>query len=160
MGQKEKEKEKETLMSKLKDKGLIAIKPLVQETPTSMGLEKYGLVIFPSAVHSEPMKRKIMGNRKIFENGLNENADSVLSIKDPETRKAKIKTIRETVAYLEKRVHFTELDTEDPDFWDKVQTFRPNNADYFGKIRLNYSNDDRYLFPDSDTSGVEDLVIY
>jgi hypothetical protein len=148
---------KSALLENFTKKGMIAIKPLVQKTPTSMGLENHGLVVFPKTNHSEPMIYKKVGEKRIFVNGLDENHISVLSLSDEKAKAAKIKLIRETVAYLENKLHYSKLDINDENFWDNVKTFRPDNADYFGKIRLSFTNDDKYLFPDRE---IEDLILY
>lgn len=139
------------------EKGLIAIKPLVMETPTSMGMENYGLVIFPKTDHSEPMIFKKVGNKRIYVTGLDENHSSVQSLSDEKAKAAKIKMIRETVAYLEEKVNYNKINIKDEDFWDKVKTFRPDNQEYFGKMRLEFTNDDKYLFPDRE---IDDLILY
>ena len=141
-------------------KGLLAIKPLVpdqEKNSLSIGLEKYGLVLFPGSNHSEPLAFKMVGSKRVYITGLDENSSSVTSITDETKRKAKIKNIRQTVAYLEKTVNYNNLDIEDPDFWSKVQTFRPDNSEYYKTIKVTFNNDDRYLFPEQE---VLDLVLY
>lgn len=141
------------VLSFVRDKGMIAIKPYVDpKAPNAVGLENYGMVVFPGTQHMEPLIFTTIGNKRIYKNGLNENADSIKSIVNEKTRLNKIKKIRETVAYLEKLVNYNDLDIDAPNFWDLVKTFRPDNVEYHKTISLKLNNDDMPLFPEKDTA--------
>lgn len=144
---------------KIKESGLISIKPYVRETPSSLGLEEYNMTIFPKTKHSEPLAYIVIGDKRKYITGLDEQAASIKSIADPKRKAAKILEIRKTVALLEQMHNQNNIDDkiESADFWNHVETFRSDNAEFFGKIRLDYTNEENYLFP---ANNVLDLVIF
>lgn len=145
-------------MEVLEKTGLVSIKPYIAETPTSMGLEDYEMVIFPKTKQSEPLAYTLVAGKRRYINGLDEQAPSVKSIQDKERREAKILQIRKTVAMLEFMHNGNNIEKKikDDDFWNHVQTFSPTNQEFFGQIRLEYTNEENYLFP---ADKVTDLVI-
>lgn len=141
--------------------GIITVKANAKETNTSMGLEGYNMVVFPQVKHSEPLAYILgAGNVKRYLTGLDEEHPSIKSIVDKETREAKILSIRKIVQYLEKAHSFNIIDDKElkeDTFWKKVKTFYPTNSDFYSKIKMEFVNDDVFLFP---SEKVEDMVKY
>jgi len=146
----------EEVKEKYAKSGRIAIKPYSDPTVPYMGLENYGLVVFPGTHQREPMACIEQNGRIRYLNGLDESAPEVKGIQDKEKREARIKEIRSIVAALEFEKHYTELDIEDPKFWSKVQTYKPNNSEFWSNIAIQCDNDDIPLDPMNKT---EDLLI-
>lgn len=88
-------------------------------------------------------------------NGLDETAPEVKTISDPEKKEARIKEIRSIVAYLEFEKHYVKLDIDDEHFWNKVQTYKPNNREFWSGIFMEYNNNDVVLDP---LKKSEDLI--
>jgi hypothetical protein len=146
----------EELKEKYAKAGRIAIKPYVDPNIQNMGLENYGLVVFPGTAQREPMACVEQNGRIRYLNGLDESAPEVKGIQDEEKKNARIKEIRSIVATLEFEKHYNQLDIEDAEFWNKVQTYKPNNTEFWSKIQLECANDDIFLDPVNKT---EDLLI-
>lgn len=146
----------EELKEKYAKSGRIAIKPYVDPSVQNMGLENYNLVVFPGTAQREPMACIEQNGRIRYLNGLDESAPEIKGIQDTEKREAKIKEIRSIVAMLEFEKHYNELDIEDPKFWSNVQTYKPNNSEFWSKIQIECANDDIILDPVNKT---EDLLI-
>jgi len=122
-----------------------------------MGLTKENMVVFPTIEQSESMACVENNGQLRYLNGLDEFAPEIKAITNPKVKEAKIREIRETVARLEKEVALNGgLNVDDPDFWNKVTMFKPNNTAVFGKIKLVCSNDEVTLNP---VDKYEDLLI-
>ena len=144
-------------MSVKEYEGLIKIKPFLDKSKVNMGLEEYDMVVFPLIEQSENMACIEENGKKRYLNGLDEYAPEIKLIKNDEERNARIKEIRTIVARLEKENNYAStLKIDDKDFWSKVEMFRPDNAEVFGKIRLACSNNDITLSPKTKTN---DLLI-
>ncbi len=139
-----------TVIEKMSQKGVIAIKPYLTGTP-NMGLELYDLVIHPGATQSENITCIEKNGVKRYLTGLDEYAPEVRAIKDDNLRKARIKDIRETVIYLEEILESnTTLKVDDEDFWSKVKLLKPNNSEFWDKIEIKCGNEDIRLNPKVD----------
>lgn len=150
----------ERVTSKLREKGLISIKPYVDKNSSvGMGLQDIGMVIFPGSEHVDRMFYKMIGNKRQYVTGLNDLDPDVLKIEDEKEREAKVKEIRETVALVEEMVTGVKVDPKNNDFWGKITVLNPSNKDFFSEIVLKLNNDDMPLFVD-DEFLVRDLVIY
>lgn len=125
----------------------VKIKAYCDPTIENMGLENYNYVVFPNTFQVESLAAIEQNGRTVYLTGLNEFAPYVKSIKDEKKKAAVIKEIRETVATLERERAFNQIDVEDKDFWTKVETFRSDNAEVFGKLMLKLGNDDLILDP-------------
>lgn len=126
------------------------IKPFVHGEG-SLGLDKYGLVVFPNTHQTEPIGCVEQGGSIRYLTGLDEFAPSVLSIKDKKAKEARILQIRKTVAYVENVLNSNKLDVEDDMFWSKVQTLRPDNSKFWEgeDLRLELSNREIRLDPEN-----------
>ena len=95
-----------------------------------MGHEKYGEVLFPGTEQMDTVFCYVTDNVKTYKTGLNELAPEVQSIENEQERLAKIRYIRETVAYLENTVNnnfkvkvqscMDNYGTEKDNFWENV----------------------------------------
>jgi hypothetical protein len=145
----------EEVKEKLKSSGKITIKPYSDKNVSNMGLEEYNMVVFPGTKQREPMACVEQFGQIRYLNGLDEAAPEIKAIKDHEAKNAKIKEIRSIVAMLEFEKHYNVLDIEDPEFWNKVQTFKPNNSSYWSNIIIECENKEIVLDPANKT---EDLL--
>jgi hypothetical protein len=145
----------EIIKEKYAKSGRISIRPLVDPNVPNMGLENYGLVVFPGTHQREPMACVEANGRLRYLNGLDESAPEIKGIQDDEKRKAKIREIRSIVAMLEFEKHYNTIDIEDPEFWNKVQTYKPNNSEFWSKIDIECDNNTIILDPVNKT---EDLL--
>lgn len=145
----------EELKEKFEQSGRITIRPNVRPDVPNMGLENYGMVVFPGTNQMEPMACVEQNGVLRYLNGLDENAPDVRGIQDKEKREAKIKEIRTIVKMLEFEKHYNDLDVDDPKFWSKVQTYKPNNREFWSTITLTCDNNVIELDPVNKT---EDLL--
>jgi hypothetical protein len=134
----------------------IAIKAYFEATSQNMGLEKYGLPLYDSIVHTEQLA--CLDNNGIvrYLTGLNEFAPNI-KLLPPEEKAAKIKAIRTAVAEFEKEMVANVLEIDDKDFWNKVVLLKPNNADFWNKITISCGNENVYLDP---TDPYDRLKLY
>lgn len=135
--------------------GRISVRPYCDPNKENMGLENYSMVVFPGTSQREPMACIEQNGRVRYLNGLDESAPEVKGIDDEEKRNARIREIRSVVAMLEFEKHYNTIDVDDPDFWNKVQTYKPNNIEFWSKIMFDLTNDTIYLDPVNKT---EDLL--
>jgi len=126
----------------------VSIKSYFNPNLENMGLEQYGLVVHDGVYHTEQLCCIENNGIKRYVTGLNEFAPDVKKLPEKE-RDAKILDIRKTVAALEADLAANILDTEDPEFWNKVKLLRPDNDEFWGKIELRAGNDILYLDPQS-----------
>jgi hypothetical protein len=124
------------VIEKLKSVGKIYIRPFVNQNVDNMGMQKHGYVVFPGTHHRPTVAAVSLNGKTHYITGLNEFAPDVKAIGDATMKAAKIKEIREVVALLEKEKNFKTIDVEDPNFWDKVETYRPDNAAIWGDSSL------------------------
>lgn len=128
--------------------GKISIKPFCDPTVENMGLENYNYVVYPGTFQVENLAAVEQNGKTRYLTGLNEFAPEVKNILDDEKRKAVIKDIRETIIQLERERAFNnDLAIGDKDFWNKVEMFKPDNADIWSKVMLRLGNDDIVLDP-------------
>jgi len=170
------------VQSTRKIKGLVSIKPYVSEKP-NMGHEKYDEVLFPGTAQMDSVMCLTRDNIKTYITGLNEYSADIQSIRNDDEKLAKIRAIRETVAYMENAANANfkvspkdcmnnygkisergeSLDT----FWDNVTMFQSVCVDkfdargnriesYWDKLHVDLNNDGRALNLDD----VHDLAIY
>lgn len=145
----------ENIKERYQKAGRITIRPYCDPQKENMGLETYDMVVFPGTFQREPMACIEQNGKIRYLNGLDEAAPEVKAITDEEKRNAKVKEIRSIVAMLEFEKHYNTIDIEDPDFWNKVQTYKPNNTEFWGNIMLEVANDIIFLDPVNNT---EDLL--
>jgi hypothetical protein len=113
-------------------------------------------VVFPGTAQREPMACIEQNGRITYLNGLDESVPEIKGMKDPEKKQARINEIRSIVAMLEFEKHYVTIDIDDADFWNKVQTYKPNNREFWSNIAIECANDSVYLDPVNKT---EDLLI-
>jgi hypothetical protein len=156
------QEESEDLLEMLKDTyrgiGSIAVRPYVNPKKENMGLEKYGYVLFPGTHQMEDMACVTFRGKLRYLNGLDEYAASVQGIDDKEKREAKALQIRTIVAQLELEKTFNRIDVKDLDFWNKVDTFRPDNGEVWGSMALKCSNEPIFLDPIKNTDHLLTLL--
>jgi len=145
----------EEVKKKYESAGKITISPYCDPKKSNMGLENYGLVVFPGTAQNEPMACIEQYGRVRYLNGLDETAPEISSLKDEEVKKAKILEIRKIVAFLEFEKHFVNIDPNDENFWNHVQTYKPNNQELWSQISVTCSNNTIVLDPINKT---EDLI--
>lgn len=121
------------LRNSYKKSGVIAIRPYLNGKP-NMGLEKWGMVLFPGTSQIVEMTCITFRGKTRYINGLDEFAPTVAAITNKEEKNARIKEIRTVIAQLELEKNFNSIDIEDRDFWNKVSMFRPDNKDVWGKM--------------------------
>jgi hypothetical protein len=149
--------EKETVMTleSLKDSyknvGRIAIRPFCDPTKPNMGLEEYNMVVFPGTFQMENMACIMYKGKLRYLNGLDEFAPEVKSITDPEKKAARIKEIRTIVSQLEYEKTYNKVNIDDEDFWNKIETFRPDNREMWGQMEMKCDNDPIFLNPATNT---------
>lgn len=127
----------------------IAIRPFFDNNVDNMGLQKYGLSLFDGAFHEEQLACLEINGIKRYLTGLNEYAPEIKDL-DPEEQVAKVKQIRVVVAQLEKELAANIVETNDPDFWNKITLLKPNHSEFWDKIKVRCGNDPVYLEPDKD----------
>lgn len=127
----------------------IAIRPYFESRIENMGLEKYGLSLFDGAFHEEQLACLEINGIKRYLTGLNEFAPDVKSL-PLEEQEAKVKQIRIVVSQLEKELASNVVDPTDPDFWNKVKICKPDNSEFWDRMRVRCSNEPVYLEPDKD----------
>jgi hypothetical protein len=130
-------------------KSTVAIRPFFDMSVDNMGLQKYGLSLFDGAFHEEQLACLEINGIKRYLTGLNEYAPEIKEL-DSEEQAAKVKQIRVVVAQLEKELAANIVETNDPDFWNKITLLKPNNSEFWDKIKVRCGNDPVYLEPDKD----------
>lgn len=156
-------------------RGRISIKPYVSGEE-NMGLEKTNEVLFPGIRQEDRLGCKAENGYITYFTGLDENAPEVQKLQDTQ-RLAKIKSIREVVAYLENSIGnnfevrvdncMENFGTKNDEFWKNVNIFKSSGPDkfdqkgirvptYWDSVKLELTNDDKQL----DKSNAHDLVIY
>lgn len=152
-------KKKEDLFKKMFDStGKISIKPFIDPEKENMGLEDYGMVVFPGIFHEEQLAAIDRHGVIRFITGLDEFAPEVQRIADEEKKQAVILNIRNIVAHLEKMLATNVIKVEDEDFWDKVKLLRPDNHEFWEKISLRCGNEPMYLNPKEDPYDLIKMV--
>lgn len=143
----------------------LSIRPYVSSKP-NMGLENYGLALVDSSSQRDDLGAVVENDIVTYITGLNEMAPSVQRIQDINEKKAKIKEIRQVVAWLE-NVEAGNYDvnpetcmdgygTKDDKFWANVHTFnsvQKNKYDtrgiriqtYFDKVQVELNNNGMVL---------------
>lgn len=127
-------------------KRAVSIRPYIDSEQENMGLEKYGMVLHDGCRQSEPITCLEKNGVKKYVTGLDEFAEEILK-SDEETRKLKIKNIRENVIFLEKSLGANEIKIDDEHFWDKVKTVRPDNFDFWNNVFVEAGNEPVFLDP-------------
>jgi hypothetical protein len=133
-----------------KKSGTISIKPYVDPEVENLGLQKYNMALYDGVFHEEQLACIERNGILRYITGLNEFAPEVKLIQDKETREAKIKDIRETVAQLEKELAANVIDPNDSDFWNKVKLLRHDNNEFWNKITIRCGNETVPLDPAKD----------
>ena len=126
--------------------GKISVKPFVDPNQENMGLEDYGMALFPGTYHEEQIAALEKNGVVRYITGLDEFAPEVQRL-DSETRDAVVKNIRMVVSFLEKQLASNVIKIDDEDFWDKVELLKPNNHEFWRKISLRCGNEPIYLDP-------------
>jgi hypothetical protein len=120
-----------------------------------MGLHRYDLVVFDGVVNEEWIACLEQNGVRRYVTGLNEFAPEVQRL-DEEAKKATIKDIRKTVAYLEKALITNVISEDDSDFWGKVKILKPDNDEFWSKVSIRCGNDPVFL----DQKDPYDLIKY
>lgn len=149
----------ESYISSLKKAGTIKVMPMVDKNKSKMGLENYDLVLFPNTYHEEQVAAIERNGVLKYVTGLDEFAPEVQNIKDRDEKEAKIKKIRNVVAYLEKVLGSNVIDEDDKDFWNKVKTVGPNNKEFWDKITIRLGNIPLVLTPLEDPYDLIKLMV-
>lgn len=142
-----------TATAEKKKKRVIAIRPFIGDDD-NMGLSKYQMVVHEGCNQREQITCIEKHGVKKFVTGLDEFADAIIKMPDSEDKKAKIKSIRETVIFLEKALAGNELKDDDKEFWNKVKVVRPDNAEFWEKVVVEGKNTPVFLDPQKP----EDLI--
>jgi len=143
-------KDPKEFINKLNKVGKIAVKPFLDQNKENMGLEDYGMVVFPG-IHQEEQLAAIERNGVVrYITGLDEFAPEVQKINNTEQREAVVFNIRSIVAHLEMMLATNVIKVDDPEFWNKVKLLRPDNHVFWGKITLRCGNDPLSLDPSND----------
>jgi len=148
----------EEMKDTYRDVGTIAVRPYVNANKENMGLEKYNYVLFPGTYQMEDMACVVFRGKMRYLNGLDEFASSVQAISNKERKAAKILQIRTIVAQLEDEKTFNHISVDDKDFWNKVETFRPDNSEIWGNMSLKCSNEPLFLDPIKNTEHLLTLL--
>jgi hypothetical protein len=129
--------------------GNISVRPYVDATVENMGLENYGMVVYPGT-HQEESLAAIERNGVVrYVTGLDEYAPEVQNLPE-EQREAVIANIRFIVSTLEKQLATNMIEMDDPEFWNKVQLLRPDNHEFWAKVSLRCGNETLFLQPKKD----------
>lgn len=145
-----KKKDPEAFKSMFSKAGKISIKPFVDQNKENMGLEDYGMAVFPGTFHEEQLAAIERNGVIRYITGLDEYAPEVQNIRDKEQKEAVIFNIRSIVAHLEKLLATNVLKVDDEDFWNKVKLLRPDNHEFWGKISVRCGNEPTHLNPADD----------
>jgi len=137
--------------------GKINIKPFIDGSKENMGLEKYGMAIFPGTYHEEQIAAIERNGVVRYITGLDEFAPEVQQIADEEEKQAVIYNIRSIVVYLEKMIATNIIDINDKEFWNKVKRLRPDNTSFWSTITIRCGNEPVFLDPAKDP---HDLIKY
>lgn len=127
----------------------IAIRPYFDPVVDNMGLQKYGLSLFDGAFHEEQLACLEINGIKRYLTGLNEFSPDIKDL-PAEEQEAKIKQIRIVIAQLEKELAANVVDPKDEMFWNKLKLLKPDNFDFWDKIKIRCGNEPVYLEPDKD----------
>jgi uncharacterized coiled-coil protein SlyX len=127
----------------------IAIRPYFDPIVDNMGLQKYGLSLFDGAFHEEQLACLEINGIKRYLTGLNEFSPDIKDL-PAEEQEAKIKQIRIVIAQLEKELAANVVDPKDEMFWNKLRLLKPDNFDFWDKIKIRCGNEPVYLEPDKD----------
>ena len=127
----------------------IAIRPYFDPIVDNMGLQKYGLSLFDGAFHEEQLACLEINGIKRYLTGLNEFSPDIKDL-SAEEQEAKIKQIRIIIAQLEKELAANVVDPKDEMFWNKLKLLKPDNFDFWDKIKIRCGNEPLYLEPDKD----------
>ena len=126
--------------------GNISIRPYVDNTRENMGLENYGLAVYPGTFQEEQLAALERNGVIRYITGLDEFAPEVQQL-DPEKKAAVIYNIRYIVSELEKQLATNVIKIDDEDFWSKVTLLKPNQHDFWQKISIRCGNEPLYLNP-------------
>jgi uncharacterized coiled-coil protein SlyX len=127
----------------------IAIRPYFDPVVDNMGLQKYGLSLFDGAFHEEQLACLEINGIKRYLTGLNEFSPDIKDLPADE-QEAKVKQIRIVIAQLEKELAANVVDPKDEMFWNKLKLLKPDNFDFWDKIKIRCGNEPVYLEPDKD----------
>lgn len=133
-----------------KHAGRINIRPYIDNTKDNMGLQNYGMAVFPGIHHEEQLAAIEQNGVVRYVTGLDEFAPEVQLITNDEQREAVIYNIRSIVSYLEKMLATNVVKVEDPEFWNKVKLLRPDNHKFWGQISIRCGNEPVFLDPAKD----------
>lgn len=127
----------------------IAIRPYFDPIVDNMGLQKYGLSLFDGAFHEEQLACLEINGIKRYLTGLNEFSPDIKDL-PLEEQEAKVKQIRIIIAQLEKELAANVVDPKDEMFWNKLRLLKPDNFEFWDKIKIRCGNEPVYLEPDKD----------
>ncbi len=128
--------------------GAIAIRPYIEGQVENMGLENYGMVLFPEVHHEEDLACITRNGVDRYINGLDEFSSYIQGMKDKSLQKAEIKHIRKEVSRLEAMLGDNHVKVDDEDFWNKIVTLKPSNHDFWKQFSVRCGNNVQYLDPE------------
>ena len=133
----------------LKTIGNLSVRPYIDGTAENMGLENYGMAVYPGTFQEEQLAAIERNGVVRYVTGLDEFAPEVQNL-DAERREAVIHNIRFVVSELEKQLATNVIKIDDDNFWDKVKLLKPNNHDFWNKITIRCGNEPLFLNPKKD----------
>lgn len=137
--------------------GKISIKPFFDPNADNLGLQNYGLALFDGVFHEEQLACVDMNGIRRYITGLNPHAPEIKAL-PKEAREARVKQINAIVSQLEAEFGSNIIDPEDPEFWNKVVTVRPDNYDFWEKITIRCGNQPLPLDPEKNAFDLIKLV--
>lgn len=143
------------VVKELLDKKFIEIRPFVRKGQFTMGLESYGMVMFPEAKLTIEMSHLEINNIPIYNNGLNEFSKSVQLLSEEE-KYDKICNIRTIIIYLEKILASNIIKINDEDFYGKCKVIKQDNLQLWSDLRIVLTNSGTFLH----TEDPNDLMKY
>ena len=137
--------------------GSICVRPFIDGKVENMGLEDYGMLIFPGTGQEEQLAAIDRNGVVRYVTGLDEFAPEVQLLPE-EKKEAVITNIRHIVSYLEKQLATNVIKVDDENFWDKVTLLKPNNQKFWGPITLRCSNEPTFFKPKEDAYDLIKIV--
>lgn len=147
--------EETDIITELLNRKSIEVRPFIRQGKFDMGLESYGMVMFPEAKLTIEMSHYEINNIPIYNNGLNEFSKSV-QLLPKEEKYNKICDIRTIIIYLEKILASNVIDINDVDFYGKCKVVRQDNLQLWSDLRIILANTGTFLH----TEDPNDLMKY
>lgn len=151
--------------------------PVEEVRVEKMGLDEQGYTLFPGTHQVDRIGMESKNGYYTYFTGLDEGASEIQSIENKEQKFAKVRALREVIAFLENSISSNYLvnkatcmdgyGTKDDIFWANVKTFHSTGSDrfdakggriptYWDGVELTLSNDGVEL----DLTKGRDLIVY